>query len=145
MSHSELVIRWFREVWTEERTETVDALMAPDCRAYGLGPEPMVGIEAFKAWRAGLLAQFRVAIKVLQYLEDGDRVAVQCEATLTHRASGKQGVFTGACFSHIKDGLLSSSTNEWNFVDLLEQLGVAPQGGLAQVLGAPQEQLPRWA
>jgi len=145
MDGVELMTRWFREVWTEERGDVIDELLSDDCVAHGLGPEPMVGPAAFKEWHQSLLAQFRVQIKVLQGIAQGDRVAVQSEATLTHRASGKSGTFTGCCLVTVRDdGKMTESTNEWNFVDLLEQIGVIPEAGLKTVLAGGKSTLPVW-
>jgi len=141
----EVAKRWFREAWGEERDEVADALLTVDCVAHGLGPEPIVGPADFRRFRDAMLAPFQVRVEVLQGLSDGDRAAVQCRATLTHRATGAAGTFTGACFFRLRDGRICESTNEWNFLDLLAQLEVVPPEGLGAILGAEKaDALPRW-
>ena len=47
-STSDVVRRWFKEVWDEGREEAIDELMAPYGVAYGLPGGPIQGPTAFK-------------------------------------------------------------------------------------------------
>lgn len=83
-----LAKRWFREVWDERLTATVDELFHPEGLGHMEG-EDHQGPAAFKAARAGLLDAFPdIRIDVEDTVADGAHVVVRWRARGTHRGAG---------------------------------------------------------
>jgi len=128
--------RWFEEVWNEGREGAIDELAAPDMVAHGLfdaqGKE-ISGREKFKAfWR-----QFRttfpdVRVDVNEALADGDKVIVRCTVYATHSGEGmgsptrKPISFTGMVIGRIENGQLKEAWDSWDFLSLYQQIGALP-------------------
>src|SRR5215467_11327377 len=88
MKGTELIRRWFGEVWNEGKEELIDELMAPDCVAHGLGhgARDLVGTEGFKEFYTRFRGAFPdTVITVEDALSEGDRVAARWVATGTHQ------------------------------------------------------------
>jgi predicted SnoaL-like aldol condensation-catalyzing enzyme len=76
----EMVVReWFEQVWTQQREEAVDRLMAPDALVHDLPTAdgaPMRGPAAFKPFHRRFVAAFPdISIDVTRTLVDGNMVA----------------------------------------------------------------------
>ncbi len=121
----QLIRRWFREVWNQQREEAIDEMFAPEGRAYGF-PEPdsvLIGPENFKSIHRAFLSAFPdLQIAINDIICEGERVAVTWTATMTHLGDGlgfsatMQRVSLNGCSilvvhdSQIHDG--------WNYMEL---------------------------
>src|SRR4029434_467989 len=82
-----LIHRWFDEVWTQGRAETIDELIAPDCILHGLGDagRDLHGSEGFKEFYRRLYGAFTaVRIPIEDAVPEDDGVAARWVATATH-------------------------------------------------------------
>ncbi len=127
--------QWFHRVWNQGDSSAIDELFAAEGVSHGLGPNPIVGPEEFKQFHSSFLAAFRgVNIEILQQLEQTDRVAVLCRCRATHRATERVTVFQGAVIFRTAGGKIVEGWNTWDFVGLLEGIGVLPLDSVAQAL-----------
>jgi steroid delta-isomerase-like uncharacterized protein len=123
-SNKQLVRRWFEEVWNQRREATIDELLSPECRVYGLsGDELMVGPEGFKIFHRSFCSAFPdLKIVVHDMITEGDKIAIRWEATMTHLgdglgfpASGKKANLDGTTIAVIKNGRIDEG---WNHMDM---------------------------
>lgn len=123
--NEEFVRRFFEEVWNRRSDEAIDAMLSPDCVAYGL-PDPdavLRGTAQFRIVRSMFCGAFPDLHIVLEdVIAAGDRVAARWRATGTHLgnqlgfpATGKQTSLDGATIGVIRDGKLVEA---WNMMDM---------------------------
>ena len=126
--HRALAIRWFRQVWNERRTETIDELFAPG----GIGHTESgdQGPDEFKQARVGLLdALPDIQIEVEDTIAEGSNVVVRWRARGTHKGAGL-GIpatnrlvdFRGMTWLHFQNGIIVEGWDSWNLGKLLESL-----------------------
>jgi predicted ester cyclase len=128
---------WFEQLWNQKQEDTIDRLLAPNGVAHGLGPEPIVGPDAFKAFYrvfSNAFPQFHV--EVIHTVVEGDMVAACCHVTGVHCGPG-MGVpsdahvdFWGMTMARVKDGQLVEGWNSYDFMTCYQQMGVLPQPAL---------------
>lgn len=126
---SDVMRRWFRDVWCEGRPEAIQALFAPDGLAHGVGPAPLRGPQEFLGFWRGFRATFSdIHIEVLDALDEGPRTAVRCVATL--RFQGRPARLEGMCVATIEGGKIVECWNTWDFLGLLVGMGTLPGDAL---------------
>ncbi len=129
--NKKVVVRWYDEVWNHRRDEAIDAMLAEDHLAHGLGGEAMRGRAAFRAFhRAVTSALPNLFVTVEDAVAEGDRVAVRCTAAGTHRATGKKVRFACGGICTVKEGRITESHDVWDFAAMLTQIGVLDPGTL---------------
>jgi steroid delta-isomerase-like uncharacterized protein len=128
--------RWFEEVWNQGREEAIDELAAADVVSHGLidshGNE-VSGREHFKAFRRQFRTTFPdVRVDVNDALADGDKAIVRCTVYATHSGAGmgaptyKPISFTGILIARIENGQLKEVWDSWDFLSLYQQIGALP-------------------
>jgi steroid delta-isomerase-like uncharacterized protein len=129
-----LVRRWFQDLWTDGKVETIDQLMAANAVIHGLPtPDggPMHGTAGFRP----LFEQFKgafpdMAVAIDQVVSQDDLVAVHCHVTGTHSGPGlgapthKRVHFTGITIARAKDGQLVEGWNAFDFLGCYQQIGI---------------------
>lgn len=132
-----MIRRWFEELWNQGREDTIDRLLAPNAKVYGLTPDdrPITGPEEFKPF----YRQFRQAfpdikITVVHTVAEGDRVAAYCHVVGTHLGEGlgvpatKRPVeFSGMCIVRADGNQLVEGWNCFDFLTCYQQVGLMPQ------------------
>ncbi len=130
----------FAQVWTAGGLHVVDELAAPDIVvSYPIPPEPMRGVEAFKAFLSELVAGLPdVTVTVDELIAEGEKVACRWTMTGTHDgplfgfpASGRPVQISGFTHYRIAGGKVVEETGAGNSLGLLQQLGA--------VIGPPQD------
>jgi len=124
----DLAIRWFREVWNERKTATLDELWGPG--AIGHTENGDQGKAEFKAGREGLLNAFPdIQVEVEDTATDGDHVVVRWRASGVHRGDGlgmpptnRKIDFRGMTWLTSKNGVIVEGWDSWNLGRLLESL-----------------------
>ncbi len=126
---------WFDRLWNNGDESAIDELLHPECTGHGLtdneGNE-VQGIEAFRQFYHSFRAAFPdIHIEVLEHVENGDMTAVFCQCTATHSGQGfvmpatnRQVDFTGQCMVRLKDGKIYDSWNSFDFLRVMQQIGV---------------------
>jgi uncharacterized protein (TIGR02246 family) len=131
-----LVQRWYDEVWNKGNERAIDELYADDGVSFGLG-RPRKGKgdikRFFEAFRANE-EEKETAIRVVDTLVSGDRVAFQCEATCTYKKSRRQTTFSGGGIARVRDGKFVEVWNVWDFFSLAQQVGEDGEKRLRQAL-----------
>lgn len=129
-----LVRRWFDEVWNQGREDAVDELLAADGVGHGVGAAPLRGPGDFKPLYRAFRSAFRdIRVTVEEAVAEGDLVAVRCRDELTLH-DGRTCTIEGGGMVRIRDGQIVEAWNQWNFLDLLEQMGAVPSNALSQAL-----------
>ena len=129
-----LIKRWFKEVWDEGRVETIDELLLPTAKAHGLadGKPVQQGKKEFKEFHAKLRSALPdIRVEIEDAIAEGDRVAVRCKVTGTHKgcslgceATHKAVEFTGITIVRIENGKIVEGWNEYDFLRLYSELGI---------------------
>jgi steroid delta-isomerase-like uncharacterized protein len=131
----EVIHRWFEEVWNQGREEAIDEMFAEDGVAHGLagenGQEPRGPAEFkpfFRSFR-GALPDIRVTVE--DCVTEGDKAAVRCRITASHRgdglglaATGNAVEFDGICIVRVLDGKIVEAWNNFDFLSLNRQIGL---------------------
>jgi steroid delta-isomerase-like uncharacterized protein len=129
----QLMQRWFREVWNEDRIQTVYDLLAPDCVAKGQrGAEVEIrGPEEFASFVREIRGAFpNIELTVEDIFGARDEVVIRWSAMMTHSgdalgipATGKSVRTRGTSIARIRDGKIIEGWDNWDQLGMLEQLG----------------------
>lgn len=129
-----LVHEWFGEVWNKGDAAAIDRLLAAKTVVHGITDskgDAVRGPEAFKAFHQQFLDAFpNLKVKVLDTVSEGDKIAARCLVTGKHQGDGlgfaatnKEAKITGICLARIKNGKIVEAWNNFDFLDLHQQLG----------------------
>lgn len=122
----------FAQAWAAGGQHIVDELAAPDIVvSYPMPPEPIVGVEAFKAFLTELFAGLPDnSVSVDETVAEGDRVACRWTMRGTHNgelfgfpATGRSVQISGFTIYRIANGKVVEETGAGNTLGLLQQLG----------------------
>lgn len=135
-SPTELLHRWFDEVWNKGNESAIDEMMSPDAVAHGLseGEVDTHGPEGFKPFWRNMRASFPdIHIGVEDVVTDGKSAAVRVVLEGTHKGgglgmppSGRHVKVGGIIFVKILDGRIHEGWNSWDQLGLLRQIGALP-------------------
>lgn len=125
-----IVTRWFEEVWNEQRTETVDELMAAECLTEVEGIDAPLTREDFKAYqRAFLSAVPNIRAEVVLIISETGKTAVNWRARGTHLGpglgippSGRPVNFTGLSVFELEGGRIVRGFDRWNRGEMIASL-----------------------
>lgn len=130
---TELMHRWFEEVWNKQRESAIDEMFAPDGTAHGLKEDKsmMRGPADFKPfWQNFRKAFPDIRIKVVDTICEGDKVVAHCQVRGTHRGDtlgippkNKPVEFSGTVIVRVKDGKIAEGWNHFDFLGMYQQLG----------------------
>ena len=136
-SPGEVLRDWFEQLWNQRDEKTIDRLLAPNGKAYGLGPEPLIGPDAFKAFYRTFSRAFPdFHVEVIHTVVEGDMAAACCHVTGVHCGPGMgppsnaKVDFWGMTMARVKDGRLVEGWNSYDFMTCYQQMGVLPQPAL---------------
>lgn len=134
MNNTDLIRRWFEDVWNNKNRETIHEMLSEDSIHHGLsgpGQPPAVGIAAFEAFHSMFTTAFPdLHIEIADVIEQDDKVSTRYVATGTHLgdlpdlpATGKKTRFTGGGMCRLKDGKFVEVWNEVDFTKMQYDLG----------------------
>ena len=131
MSDNSFLHRWFEEVWNNKSESAVDEMLADDGVGYWLPGGDIRGPSAFKEYQKALLSAYPdLRVEVEDAITEGDKTVARCRVTGVHQGEGlglaatnKPVEFTGFCMVRVKDGKIVEAWNEFNFMDMYQQLG----------------------
>lgn len=119
-----LILRWYDQLWNNGDESIIDELMHPQCRAFGLGPEAVIGPAGFKQfYRVFIAAYMDIAITVDKNLTDGDYVISMCSVSATHKETGRAVSITGTSVCQVENGKITSAWNHFDFLTMYLQTG----------------------
>lgn len=131
--------RFMEEVWNRNNLAVVDEIASPDLVVHYLPPGTPPGGETIKQSLASLRAAFPdLEITFENLIAEGDKVAVHCKMTGTHRgpfhsktlipATGRRVSVEGVEMWRFNDeGKWVELTGGFDQLALLQQLGVIPE------------------
>ena len=130
--HTDLLRRWFDEIWNQGNESAIDELLAPDGRVHGLGEAGVVAVgpAGFKPFWAQLCATFPTRHFVVEdSVEAGDKVAVRWRARMVHGGdalgsapTGQEVEVTGMSFVRVRDGQLLEGWNNWDALEMATKI-----------------------
>ncbi len=130
-----IVRRWFDQIWNERREDLIGELLSEETIAHGLtdvSGKTLRGHDGFK----NLFYAFNTAfpdlrISVEDVVSERDMVVARCTVRGLHRGEGlgvpptnKSVEFTGLCMMKINDGKITEVWNQFDFMNMYQQLGV---------------------
>ena len=134
-----LVRRWFDEVMSQGRIDTLDAICAECSPGFVvikgiLDPAP-TGMEGLRQLVSGFREAFPdMVFKVEDQIAEGDKVTTRVTITGTHKGevfgmppTGKRFEVSGTSIWEIKQGLLIQEWVNFDGLGLMRQLGVMEQ------------------
>jgi limonene-1,2-epoxide hydrolase len=126
---------WFRRVWNEGDASAIDDLMAPDAVAYGLGEAPVRGPAEFHRFHSAFMRGLEgIRIDVIREVTEGDMVSCWCEASMRRRDDPKLLHLTGMAMVRLSNRRMVEAWNTWDFLALMEQMGLLPRDSLASAV-----------
>jgi len=122
---STLLYKWFNEVWNKGDENAIDKLMTPDSDAHGILKEDQPkGAEGFKIFFNDFRNQFHdIKIDVEDVISQDDIEAARTIVNAIHTESKKPVTFSGLCMVRIADGKIAKAWNNYDFLNLYQQLG----------------------
>lgn len=129
--NKEFILRWYDEVWNKGNENAISEMFHPEGKAYGLGPEPLVGDKEFiKFYRSfnESLGQFKIEVDMMLF--DGNFVTAMCTVNAHYKKTNKSVSFKGVSIAEVQNGQLINGWNYFDFLGLNLQLGNITQDQL---------------
>jgi steroid delta-isomerase-like uncharacterized protein len=134
----DIVRRLYEEVWNKRRFEVVSELISP---SHALNDPHLagsaVGPDAYKRAVVQYIAAFPdLQITVEDYISENEKVVVSWVISGTHKrefrgisATNKKITLEGITINHVTNGKIMESFVSFDYLGMLQQLGVAPAFG----------------
>ena len=127
-----LAERFFREVWNERRSSTIDEILHEGIVGHLEGAD-FTGTATYKEARAQLLSAFPdVRVTVEDTVADGEHVVLRWRVTGTHSGPGlglsptsRTVSFRGMTWLTFREGRVVEGWDSWNQGALLQSLATA--------------------
>ena len=117
-----LIIRWFDEVWNQDRRATIAELYTSECVLHD-GPNTYRGPEEFTRFHDKLREQFsQFSIKPIVALAENDLACVHWSVDCVHTATATPVHLTGISIARIRDGKFIEAWQNWDTAGLAAQL-----------------------
>lgn len=121
----ELARQWFDEVWNQQRSDTIERMVAPACLGHHEGQTTNNAgeIKAMRDQLLGLLPDLRVEIEDI--VADERHAVVRWTFSGTSSAGAKAPVsFSGMTWLTFSDGKIVEGWDRWNQAAFLQQLAL---------------------
>ena len=135
LENSQLIRRWFDQVWNQGRAEVIDQMSHPQTKGYGQAEHGrQIDMDEFKKLWSGLRSAFPdIHVTIHDTIEQGEKVAARWTATMTHKGeflgfapTGRTATITGISLQRWENGKIMEGWDNWDQLGLLVQLGVVP-------------------
>ena len=122
-------------MWTNKDASGIDEMLHPEFVHEGITGEPIPGRDAFRDLHRRLCATFsEIRFEIRNVVAEGDSVAYQHVAQLTHAATGNTVHWGGVAITEVRDGMFVRGAESVEWLSLLQQLGHVAEDVLDQVL-----------
>src|ERR1700722_7429271 len=131
--NSELIRRWFEEVWNQGREATIDELCSQDAVGHGqtLDGTDIVGPEPFRQfWKNFRSAFTAIHIEIERTIEEGEMVLAQWTLTMQHtgpflgiESTGNRITARGMRIERLGGGKILEAWDNWDQLAVMAQLG----------------------
>lgn len=137
MSNTELIRRFFSELWCERDAAAIARYLAPGIRLHGLAVEPLDrdGFAAFHRRMCELVPDVRV--DVTHVIEQEDWLCLRGFASGTHRASGRPVTVWGGGFARVEGRCIVETHETWDLLSMMIQVGRVPARVVQDLLSTP--------
>jgi steroid delta-isomerase-like uncharacterized protein len=132
-NNSDLIRRWFEEVWNQGREAAIDELCAKHAVGHGQTHDgsDLVGPEHFKKfWHIFRGAFSSIHFEIHQTVEQGEMVMARWTLTANHTGpflgmapSGRRITTTGMSVQRFVDGQIVEAWDNWDQLGAFSQLG----------------------
>jgi hypothetical protein len=131
---SDVMRKWFEEVWCRSRGDQIAEMFAEDGLAHGLGAEPVKGPAAFREFWKRFNEIFKnIRIEVRGAVDEGEQCYVRCTGRMTFR--DKPVVLDGGCLATVRGGKIREVWNLWDFLGLLVSMEALPPDAVERAFG----------
>lgn len=133
-ANSQLIRRWFDEVWNQGNAAAIDEMSHPHTKGSGQAEHGRtIDMNEFKGlWRNIRTAFPDMHVEIEDIIEQDDKVAARWTATMTHEAdflgipaTHKTAKVTGISFQRMEGGKIVEGWDNWDQLGLLVQIGAA--------------------
>lgn len=133
-SPSDLVTRWFVELWRDRKPEVIGAIRSDKARSTGLAQHAIDGVDGFRAFYERAIRLITdTDVRFDSVVEQGDSVAAH--VTITGKVRGKPIELRCAAFARVgHDGLVAEARNVIDVAAFMRQLGYAGPATLAEAI-----------
>jgi predicted ester cyclase len=134
-TNTEVLHRWFDEVWNNKCDHLIEELLSPDAPGHGLplgaNGEPNLGPDGFRILYHAFCHAFpNINFTIESTVEQGDKIAALCTVRGRHTGEGiglaptqRPVEFSGMCILRIEDGKIREAWNQYDFMGMYQQLG----------------------
>ena len=135
LENSQLIRRWFDQVWNQGRADVIDQMSHPQTKGYGQAEHGrQIDMDEFKKLWSALRSAFPdIHVTIHDTIEQGEKVAARWTATMTHNGeflgfapTGRTATITGISLQRWENGKIMEGWDNWDQLGLLVQLGVVP-------------------
>ena len=132
LENSQLIRRWFDQVWNKGRADVIDQMSHPETRGYGQAEHGrQIDMDGFKKLWSDLRSAFPdIQFTIHDTIEQGEKVAARWTATMTHKGeflgfapTGRTANITGISLQRWENGKIMEGWDNWDQLGLLVQLG----------------------
>ena len=128
--NKKMIIRWFEEVWNQEREEAIHEMLPADCIIHE-GRSSAKGPAEFKLFFDRMRAAFSdIHVTCHETIAESDLVCLRWSVTMRHtgdglgmKATGKQLQSTGFSMVRFANGRFAEAWQNWDMLGLMEQIG----------------------
>ncbi len=127
MTKSELLRKFYEDIWVKNNLDAIDLYFSPNAEAGGIIPEMSFGPDEFRelvyAVRS-LLGDIDVELPVV--FENGEWAAAIIKTKTSRADNGAPIEVTGQTIARFEGDKLVEAYNQFDYVSLFEQLGQLP-------------------
>jgi steroid delta-isomerase-like uncharacterized protein len=135
--HKAIVRASFEVIFNRHQVERAGEFYAPDYLDHAAGPGQAPGLDGAKQkWTAYIAGVPDMRATVQDLVAEADKVAAVWTVEGTHQgdllgvpATGKHFRFVGISIYRLDGGKIAEQLEQWDKLDLLQQLGVLPAAG----------------
>ena len=122
---STVLYKWFNDVWNNDDEKAIEQLMTIDSSAHGIFTDGQPkGAEGFKIFFRDFRSQFHdVRIDIEDVIAQDDMESARTMVDAIHTKSGKKVSFSGICMVRVKDGKIAEAWNNYDVLNMHQQLG----------------------
>ena len=132
---TEVVMRWFDEVWNKADEAAIDELLSEHCSVHGLGDGDITCPDDFKVYHRQMVSLIeKINISLDRLISNGIEVSGIMRIHGIHKATGKPLNLKGSFAATICDGKIVSTENIVDFLPLFVITGILEEDALVKVL-----------
>ncbi len=135
MTKTQIVERWYRDVWINGDLDAIDAFFAPGARAEGILPDLAITAADFR----DLVTVIRdridgIEVTIAKSIEQGNWLSCLLEVRAFDRASGDPIHAISQIMMRFDGDKMVETYNSFDFLTMFEQMGQLPPNTLPLLL-----------